>query len=318
MRNELWNDARAMNHHEIIGGILRTEFNKETVERLDMSYLGAKIDSWWAHSHENFNSQIGFYSLQSLILEFIKPSHLETLRNIGQAEKRIAAVLLEYMFSQPDKNLALLVHEVMAQIVGLIDIKYPYEEHKELFPKEQAGGAVDWGKGLGIIRPHSDDLYEDRDINIMSLTVCKDISRTPTWFWLLKDVVSCLTDEELGQLASSEATFFSGTNVEGQGIQVKKPILRRDDVEGLAIRLDFRIDNTVGPRMRSEDPAVTAIIEKMRVGLKTLKPLASNPSTGTVAFLANFKILHGRSQLNPVMLYEGESSRILFRSKGIK
>jgi hypothetical protein len=93
MQSELWSENCSKNHFEIIGSVLRDQFNKEQV------------------------------------------------------------------------------HEVLSKMAGIIDIKYPYEEHKELFPKNSNHIASDWGKGYGLIRPHSDDLYEDRDINIMSLTV---------------------------------------------------------------------------------------------------------------------------------------------------
>lgn len=318
MQSEIWNETRTLNHYEVIGGILSAEFCKETVYRYDLSYLGAKVDRWWIENKSIEQKEIVLSSLHHLLLDNIKDEHLKSIKNVGLSGSGIAAVLLEYMFNQDSKELALFVHEAMAKIAGIVDIKYPYEEHKELFPKEQDGVASDWGKGLGIIRPHSDDLYEERDINLMSITVCKDITRTPTWFWLLKDVVGRLTDEELGYFALSEATYYSGTNVEGRSIQKKKPILRIDASEGLALRLDFRIDDSVGPRMRIENKKIFQIFEKMRVGLRLIRPYASNPSTGSVGILANFKILHGRSYLNPVMLYEGESSRILYRSKGIR
>ncbi len=318
VQKELWDGARKLSHFEFMGKILRNEFSKEQIARLNMSYLGSKIDKWWFSQKDTHKNPFLGYSLLELIYKNILPEHLKQIQSVGMADHKTAAVFMEYLFSQPDRCLALLVHETMAKIFGLIDVKYPYEDHKELYPSKLGEGAFDWGKGLGMIRPHSDDIYENRDINFMGLTVCRDTSSTPTWFWLLKDVVSCLTDLELGRLALSEATFFSGTNVEGTCLKSTKPILRFDETEGPTLRLDFRIDSRVGPRMQVEDVEVQQILLKMRNGLKSLKPIASNPSCGSVSFLANLKILHGRSELNPVMLYEGESSRILFRSKGIK
>jgi hypothetical protein len=177
---------------------------------------------------------------------------------------------------------------------------------------------TDWGRGLGIIRPHSDDLYENQSINAMCLTVCRDTSSTPTWLWMLKDVVAALSDDELGKFAMAEAIFISGANVEGRIIELVKPVLELSDTEGVNLRLDFRIDDDIGPRMRFSDHEIQNIFEKLRHRIASLKPLCTHPTTGSVTVLANLKVLHGRSALRPVMLYDGETSRILFRSKGIK
>lgn len=318
MINELWSDHQQHSKEEVIGAIIRSELNKETTRRLDMSYLAQHIDQWWQNKSVTSSTNTLKLELQKIILENLKREHLEMILGVGNSEYRIAALLLESTFNTDDKTLAQNVHEVISKIAGIVDIKYPYEEHKELYPKTDGDEAQDWGKGLGIIRPHSDDIYENRDVNIMSLTVCRDTSSTPTWFWLVKDIINCLSDQELGEIALAEATFYSGTNVEGTSISQVKPVLRRHEIEGLSLRLDFRIDDNVGPRMRFTDSKITNIFEKMRTHLRTLRPIASTPVTGSIGILSNFKILHGRNKLNPVMLYEGENSRILFRSKGIK
>jgi hypothetical protein len=317
-QNELWNETKTRDHFEILGALIRQDLAKESVRHIDLSYLGNHINRWWIENRNTVITRATHSSLRALILESIKPGHLDCIQAVGSWRARISAVLLEHVFSEPDQGLARIVHETMSEIAGIVDIKYPYEDHKELFPKENDGLASDWGKGLGLIRPHSDDLYEDRAINAMCLTVCKDTSSTPTWFWALKDIIACLTDEELGRFALAEATFLSGKNVEGKTIIVRKAVLRMDPEEGLGMRIDFRIDDAVGPRMCFADAEVTRIFEKMRAALRNVKPIATNPSTGSISILANYKVLHGRSALNPVMLYEGESSRVLFRSKGIK
>jgi hypothetical protein len=317
-QNELWSETKARDHFDILGTLIRQDLAKESVRRIDLSYLGIHIDRWWIENRDVVITRATHSSLRATVLQALKPGHLDCIQAVGSWRARISAVLLEHVFSEPHRDLARLVHETMSEIAGIVDIKYPYEDHKELFPKENDGVASDWGKGLGMIRPHSDDLYEDRAINAMCLTVCRDTSSTPTWFWLIKDVVACLSDEELGRFALAEATFFSGKNVEGKTIEVQKSVLRMDPEEGPGMRIDFRVDDHVGPRMRFADAEVSRIFEKMRSALRGLKPIATNPSTGSVSILANYKVLHGRSALNPVMLYEGESSRILFRSKGIK
>lgn len=318
MQSELWSESSSKNQFEIVGAVLRDQLNKEQVKRIDLSYLSLNIDQWWNEYSVKKTNVLSSATLQKIILNKMLPEHLDTIQSVGTEKTKVAAVLLEYVFTYIDKELANLVHEVMSKIAGIVDIKYPYEEHKELFPKNNDHVASDWGKGYGLIRPHSDDLYEDRDINIMSLTVFKDTSSTPTWFWPIKEIVKCLSDEELGTFALGEALFLSGANVEGISIEKRKPILRLDSTEGIGMRLDFRVDDSIGPRMRFKDDKLHAIFDKMRLALRDLKPISTNPSTGSISILANFKVLHGRSALNPVMLYEGESSRVLFRSKGIK
>jgi hypothetical protein len=110
----------------------------------------------------------------------------------------------------------------------------------------------------------------------------------------------------------------SGKNVEGELIKVTKPVLRRDKEEGLGLRLDFRIDDSSGARMQFADDGIAKIFDKMRLSFQNLKPVSANPSPGSISILSNYKVLHGRSPLNTAMLSEGESSRILFRSKGMK
>lgn len=316
--SELWVEGKFQNSHEILGSIIRDELKKEKVYRIDFSYVGNQINQWWKNRNNEDVCELTHSSLKLVILDALKLEHLECIRNVGSSGNHVSAVLLEHSFNFVNKDLALLVHEVMSEIAGIVDIKYPYEDHKELFPKANGKVATEWGRGLGIIRPHSDDLYEDFAISTMCLTVCKDTSSTPTWFWMLKDIVACLTDEELGEFLLSEAIFISGTNVKGKVIEVKKAVLRRDPIEGIGMRMDFRIDEAVGPRMRFLKEAPQRAFDKMRLALRNLKPICSRPTTGSVSILSNYKVLHGRSALNPVMLYEGESSRILFRSKGTK
>lgn len=315
-REELWCESRVNEPFDLIGAMLRDELFRDTTKRLDLSYVGRAVDAWWRRRCKHEASQ--FSEIYQLIESELKAEDLRLIRSVGNKEDRIAALFMDYVFGIPDRQLGLLVHEALARLAGIVDIPYPYEEHKELSPKNVGSEASDWGRGLGIIRPHSDDLYEDREVNTMSLTVCRDVSRTPTWFWLLKDVVNCLSDEELGKLSLAEAKYASGRNVNGCRIIARKPVLRRDPVEGLGLRIDFRIDEMNGPRMQLCDQTLQPLFERMRDNLRKLKPLASNPLTGSSAILSNFKILHGRAQLNQKMLFDGESSRILFRSKGFK
>lgn len=315
---EIWAENQPVNHLEVLGSLIRAELSQERVLRLDLSYLGMRVDEWWMMRDPSLTEKALHSRLKLLVLEVLRPADIELVRNLGRKSHRVAALLMERAFSIPEKALARLFHEVFAEIAGITDIQYPYEDHKELFPKQVDGkAAADWGRGMGAIRPHSDDLYEERAINAMCLTVCRDTSSTPTWFWSISDVVSCLTDEELGVLSVSEAIYASGRNVEGLLMEAKKPVLRIDSEEGIGLRLDFRVD-AVGPRMRMVDRRGDRVLEKVRRHLGKIKPISSHPSTGSIGLLSNYKVLHGRSALNAALLTDGESSRILFRSKGIK
>ncbi|MEN9723664.1 MAG: hypothetical protein RJB38_1650 [Pseudomonadota bacterium] len=314
----VWSEAQPINCFEILGTLVRQELHNERVERLDLSYLTAAIDELWLSQREMASRDSFRNALRSRLMEKIQPWHLELIRKVGTKEVSVAALFLERVFSLPEKELAESVQEVVSDLAGITDIHYPYEDHKELFPKQSDAIASDWGRGMGVIRPHSDDLYEFRDINAMCLTVCRDLSSTPTWFWLLKDLVACLTDEELGLLCVSEAKYLSGRNVEGKIVEVQKPIFRLDRDEGIGMRLDFRVDDSIGPRMRPCGLKTQKIFEKLKAHLSRLKPITSNPRTGSVSLLANFKVLHGRARLQAELLSEGEASRILFRSKGTK
>lgn len=315
---ELWLEHRLENGSSLLGSFVRAEFLKEKVIRIDASALGHRVDRWWKNHPTRQIDDLTHSELKKEILEYMSLDYLNLLRKVGLAKSGVAALLLEHTFNISDKNLALVVHEVMSDIAGIVDVKYPYESHKELFPKNNSEIDSDWGKGLGIIRPHSDDLYESRAVNTMSLTVCKDTSCTPTWLWLLQDIVSCLTDQELGEFVLAEALYCSGKNVEGTSFVVKKPVLRKDEAEGFGLRLDFRIDPTLGARMKFESETTSKLFDRMRQCLRTIKPVSTNPSTGSISIISNYKALHGRSSLNAKMLTEGESSRILFRSKGFK
>lgn len=318
-QNELWSENALGTPNEILGAMIRDELAQERVLRIDATYLGHAIGQWWNERAKGELNERSALSLRMLIVDTLKLEHLTALREVGSKKSRNAALLFERCFNVADKDLARLVHEALSDIAGLIDLQYPYEDHKELSPKQGDTLASDWGRGMGIIRPHSDDLYEERAVTLMTLTVCKDTSSTPTWFWLLRDIVKCLTDEELGVLATAEANFLSGTNVNGRTIVATKPVLYRDPIAGLGLRLDFRIDDAVGARMRFEaNTQADHILSKMRSHLRNIPPMCSVPVTGSFSILSNHKILHGRSALNSALLTDGESSRILFRSKGIK
>ena len=119
------NGTRSIISYKIIGSILRNELNKERVTRIDLSYLGHQINLWWAARSKDAISHLTQSDLKMLILEVLKTEHLEMMQNMGVKNVNGAAVLIEHSFSCAESELGLLVHEVMAGIAGIVDIKYP-------------------------------------------------------------------------------------------------------------------------------------------------------------------------------------------------
>src|SRR5690606_1368859 len=102
------------------------------------------------------------------------------------------------------------VHEALADLFHLTDIKYDYEEHKALYLKPSAEKYREWGNGHGDITPHSDDLYENLNVDYLALTVCRDVTKTPTAYYFPSDLLCDLSDEEVHELLTMQAMFISG------------------------------------------------------------------------------------------------------------
>ena len=99
--------------------------------------------------------------------------------------------------------------------------------------------------GSGAISLHSDDIYESLDIDFLSLSVCRDITFTPTTFLHTNDIVSNLTDKEFLSMFNTKARFISGKNVKGNKTQIKPLAFYKQGI-GVGFNLDFRIDRNVG------------------------------------------------------------------------
>ncbi|WP_143531333.1 hypothetical protein [Rodentibacter rarus] len=219
--------------------------------------------------------------------------------------------------------MSLLVHESLSDIFNLMDIKYPYEDHKALFLKKSAHEISEWGNGSGDISLHSDDLYEDISSDYLSLTTCRDLSNTPTSYLQSKDILDLLTDNELDILLNIEANFISGKNV--NGLKLKKArIVEPCKERGFLSRLDFRIDNVNGQRMTiaNDTPSKEEIFvfEKLFEIAKNIKSHAIDNRLGTFLIIDNYKVLHARSSVKhyPSSGYDHpkDAFRLLYRSKG--
>lgn len=234
-----------------------------------------------------------------------------------------AAVCIQNIFTLDSPKLALIVHEALADLFHLTDIKYEYEDHKALYLKPSTESYREWGNGHGDITPHSDDLYESLDVDYLALTVCRDITKTPTAYYFPSDILGILSTDEIQKLLKMQAVFISGKNVNGRKERTRH-VVEFSDRYGFRISLDFRIDPQHGERMRAVNGG-QQILDKIRAGLPHAKNHVSTAETGTFLIVTNHKILHARPMLNVDADDAHEQAtrstlsttpRLLFRSKG--
>ncbi len=141
----------------------REEISKEKTVFLDFGYLAGVIESWWKK-----NNNQGTHALKSQLINlFLTYLRTEDTAHFGTVGLRNghAAICITNIFNLDSPKLALTVHEALADLFHLTDIKYEYEEHKALFLKPSAEKHREWGNGHGDITPHSDDLYENLDVD---------------------------------------------------------------------------------------------------------------------------------------------------------
>jgi hypothetical protein len=191
---------------------LRSEISKERIVFLDFQYLCSEVEGWWERQDKNQVENALKAQLITLILQHTNSEDRSYFDKVGMSN--IAGVSIINIFQKDDHRLALIVHEALSEIFHLRDIEYAYEEHKTLFLKPKGENYKDWGSGYGAIAPHSDDLYEDIDTDYLSLTVCRDLTKTPTHFYFPKDIISNFDDDELSRLLDVRCLFTSGKNVQ--------------------------------------------------------------------------------------------------------
>lgn len=299
----------------------RKTISKEKTINLDFSYLTGVIESWWKK-----NNNQDMYALKTqlvnLFLTYLRTEDTFHFDKVGLVNGG-AAVCIKNIFSLDSPKLALTVHEALADLFHLTDIKYEYEEHKALYLKPSAEKYREWGNGHGDITPHSDDLYENLNVDYLALTVCRDITKTPTAYYFPSDLLFELNDEEIRELLTMQAAFISGKNVSGLKERVRH-VVEFSDTYGFHFSLDFRIDSQNGERMRAINGG-QHVLDKIRAGLPNAKSHVSTAETGTFLIMANHKILHARPMLN-IDVNEARQQannstfnttpRLLFRSKG--
>lgn len=299
----------------------RKTISNEKAITLDFRYLSGVIDSWWEK-----NKKQGTHTLKSqlvsLFMTYLRSEDIFHFDKVGLANGA-AAVCIKNIFSLDSPKLALTVHEALADLFHLTDIEYEYEEHKALYLKPSAEKYREWGNGHGDIAPHSDDLYENLNVDYLALTVCRDLTNTPTAYYFPSDLLCELQDEEISELLKMQATFISGKNVSGMKERVRR-VVEFSDTYGFHFSLDFRVDSKNGERMRAMNSG-QHVLDKIRAGLSNAKNHVSIAETGTFLVVANQKILHARPMLNidvnEVRQQANNSTftttpRLLFRSKG--
>lgn len=299
----------------------RHELSKETTISLDFGYLSGVIESWWEKNKEQSLHTLKI-QLTNLLINYLRPEDTVYFDQVG-ASNGVAAVCIKNVFTSDCPALALTVHEALADLFHLTDIKYEYEDHKALYLKPSAEKYREWGNGYGDITPHSDDLYESLNVDYLALTVCRDTTHTPTAYYFPADLLISLNDEEIQTLLGMQAIFVSGKNVSGSKERVRN-VVEYNEQYGYRFSLDFRIDIHCGERMRAFNGG-QEVLDKIRAGLSAAKCNVSTAQTGTFLIVANNKILHARPTLNisadDVRSQAATSTlnttpRLLFRSKG--
>ncbi|WP_170178537.1 carbon starvation induced protein CsiD [Flammeovirga pectinis] len=262
---------------------------------------------------ENYLSKGNFspFDVSVFLNEVLPSTILSDLKKVGVGVK---SVTIHSLFSSKNPKVGLLIHEAISRFLcDLEDIKYPYEEHKFLYPKGDGVNVAEWGNGYGVISPHSDDLYETIDTDLLSLTVSKDETKSSTIIYDIDQVLNNFPADYLTDLLNMEFNYISGKNVNGRVI-TKKRTFREYKNNMSYYNIDLRKEAELGNRMYPVDKGNNYLVDELRIALEKTAPLYSKGKTGTFIVISNREVLHGRGQLPK----EDNTERLLFRSKGSK
>ena len=307
--------------HTIDAAFIRSEIEKEQIVSVDLSYLADGVEAWYRNVDKKKHTEQLKTELKHYLFDNLQAKHLAYTTMLGMRGHGIAGVCLTNIFSTADVQLAYLVHEAISDIFYINDIIYPYDNHKALYLKNTGRQFKEWGNGLGEITPHIDDPYEALSADLLSLTICRNISGINTRCYFPKDLLAILNEEELNRLTNMTATFISGKNIDAFVKHHEQAIVNVDDRNGITFNLDFRVDDVNGKRMLVDDPNDEKIIEKLRNHLPKCNYFAPDLTTGACLIIANKKLLHGRSKLEvveelPDNITVFNAPRLIFRSKG--
>lgn len=303
--------------------VAQNEENSRT-HRINKRYYNLKKDEY---ESSKYDLQILKSELKEIFENNLTPEDKDLFSKITKPEEHVSAICMTDTFKTQDARLGYAVHESLSDLFGINDIKYPHEEHKKLYVKQEGLNARGWGNGRGDINPHNDDNYEEGDIKFLSLTVVKDDTNegagTKTIFYQAKNILALLTDVEIERLTEMEADFFSGRNVSGLQLRNTKRPLNYDEKTGeVTMFLDFREDTTdhwrESARMTTKQRSDTELLKKIKGFFENYdryfssetrvedmpgkeipgnEPLYTIPKTGTFALASNKQVLHGRGIL---------------------
>lgn len=311
---------------------IRKEADKDRIEVFECSEkLRKEVESWWKQN-KNYRDDLKtwlkqwkdsrvseqtpakdrFETLKGKLIEILKENIKEQtsadgkelyddIKKLRRKEDHLVGLCIKGLFKAEDPILSYMVHEAMCSIFHLRDIKYQYEDHKELYIKPEGLKAKEWGNGQGEIKPHCDDLYEKIETDLLALTVGRDETKTPTTFIQTKHILDLLTDQEVLQLSKIKAKFISGKNV-GGGKIVKEEY--RNILEltknGVSLVMDFRVDDVTGQRMQSFNDKDQALLDKIRefINNKDNECIqAIDIIPGGIGVINNKAALHSRADL---------------------
>lgn len=301
---------------------LKDIVKNEQILVLDLCYLKKDLELFIKNlSNTKFNETLGSmrYRVIECFLSLLKDEDKNLLFNTPE---EYVALVLKNIFKNLSLELCYILHEGLSDLLGLIDIYYPYEQHKWLYLKQYSYS--EWGCGAGEISLHSDDIYESRNIAFLSLSVCKDETNTHTTLLPIKELVSDLSDSEFQLLFKTNARFVSGKNVADLK-EIVKPLAFYHEKEGLGFNFDFRVDEENGERMIGVSQKDQAIINQLRENLSQ-KELLYFGGEGSFLFVLNKRVLHGREKMKIEIKNQclkenftlSSSPRVVLRSKGIK
>ncbi len=242
------------------------------------------------------------------------------LENIGSKGSLHNSIVIHGLFESNDPDVALTIHESVSRyLCGINDIQYRYEDHKAIYPKLEGRMSSEWGNGVGEISPHCDDLYENIDSDLLSLTVVKDNTLCPTLIYNSNELVDSLSEESQALLKVAPVRYRSGRNVVGEKIERIRPVIEQNG-DDVLYNIDFRVERNYGDRMVAVDIENQSLIDQLRSNLNHVKPVSADGKPGTFLVINNRKVLHSREKIPKEQTFSKpeESDRLLFRSKGQK
>lgn len=286
---------------------------------LNLSAVGEKIDEYYKNSELKIDRK-SILDIADILKQGITEEQFDQFNDFLTDSPNLA-VCLTNLFSIDDEKLAYLVHEALStHIFGVKDYTYPHEKHKLVYPKAEGKSFGEWSHGAQVISPHCDDVYESVEVDLLSLTTCRDKTSTPTLVFSCEEILSTLNEEDFEKISNAKGIFISGKNVVGTKLQQIKPIIEKDET-GKVIRynLDFRIDKEVGKRFRMEDENLEYIIDKLRNNVLDCNYAESVSKTGSFIIFNNRLAMHSRKPLPtgiPLVNDLSSAHRLLFRSRG--